>query len=165
MAGPSQTCWDEVATWRADDFWQYAMYAAAAYIRAPPAGQASQSARHARTWTSAPAAKRHSADYSLPIDDALAAVNGRRTIHKGCHSGADIRINRVSGPCGYRCRTGSVPAAVTPALSGEGTMAHIEVPEGCRRILSGPPPDPGPAGLTVRARVRGGHRTPPPCRI
>jgi hypothetical protein len=25
---------DEVASWQADDFWQYAMYAAAAYIRA-----------------------------------------------------------------------------------------------------------------------------------
>jgi len=25
---------DEVASWQADDFWQYAMYAAVAYIRA-----------------------------------------------------------------------------------------------------------------------------------
>jgi len=25
---------EEVASWQADDFWQYAMYAAAAYIRA-----------------------------------------------------------------------------------------------------------------------------------
>ena len=29
---------DEVASWQADDFWQYAMYAAVAYIRAAASG-------------------------------------------------------------------------------------------------------------------------------
>ena len=38
---------DEVAYWQADDFWQYAMYAAVAYVRAA-ASRASRCARHAR---------------------------------------------------------------------------------------------------------------------
>ena len=40
---------DEVASWQADDFWQYAMDAAVAYIAPPSAGRASQCAKHART--------------------------------------------------------------------------------------------------------------------
>ncbi|MFZ0080358.1 MAG: hypothetical protein WAL13_14720 [Trebonia sp.] len=39
---------DEVTSWQTDDFWQYAMYAAVAYIRAA-ASRASQCAKHART--------------------------------------------------------------------------------------------------------------------
>ena len=44
---------DEVASWQSDDFWQYAMYAAVAYIRAAatragiPVSQACQDLRHA----------------------------------------------------------------------------------------------------------------------
>jgi len=33
-AGSNPDLLDEVASWQADDFWQYAMYAAVAYIRA-----------------------------------------------------------------------------------------------------------------------------------
>ena len=34
MAGLSPDLLDEVAWWQTDDFWQYALYAAIAYIRA-----------------------------------------------------------------------------------------------------------------------------------
>ena len=40
---------DEVAWWQADDFWQYALFAAVAYIAPPPAGRACRYARQART--------------------------------------------------------------------------------------------------------------------
>ncbi|HYB49017.1 MAG TPA: hypothetical protein VED20_16955 [Streptosporangiaceae bacterium] len=40
---------DEVARWQADDFWQYALFAAVAYIAPPPAGRACRYARQART--------------------------------------------------------------------------------------------------------------------
>ena len=43
---------DEVAWWQADDFWQYALFAAVAYVRAA-ASRACRCARHARTWPSA----------------------------------------------------------------------------------------------------------------
>jgi hypothetical protein len=48
-AGTEPDLLDEVAWWQADDFWQYAMYAAVAYIRAAAGGRASQCAKHART--------------------------------------------------------------------------------------------------------------------
>jgi hypothetical protein len=38
-----------VARWQADDFWQYALFAAVAYIRAAASRAASRSATHART--------------------------------------------------------------------------------------------------------------------
>ncbi len=40
---------DEVAWWQTDDFWQYALFAAVAYIPRLPAGRACRCARHART--------------------------------------------------------------------------------------------------------------------
>jgi hypothetical protein len=52
----------EVASWQTDDFWRYAMYAAIAYIRAAASREASQCARHARTWTSASATRHHNAE-------------------------------------------------------------------------------------------------------
>ena len=54
---------DEVAWWQADDFWQYALFAAVACIRAAPAGRASRCARRARTWPSALATRRHDAHF------------------------------------------------------------------------------------------------------
>ena len=50
---------DEVAWWQADDLWQYALFAAVAYIRARPAGWACRCARRASTWPSALAPQRH----------------------------------------------------------------------------------------------------------
>jgi hypothetical protein len=46
---------EEVAWWQTDDFWQYALYAAVAYIRAAPDEPACQCAKPARNWPSAPA--------------------------------------------------------------------------------------------------------------
>ena len=40
---------EEVGWWQADDFWQYALFAAVAYIRAAAAGRACRCARPART--------------------------------------------------------------------------------------------------------------------
>ncbi len=40
---------DEVVWWQTDDFWQYALFAAVAYIRAAASGWASRCARHARS--------------------------------------------------------------------------------------------------------------------
>jgi hypothetical protein len=71
---------DEVAWWQAEDFRQYALYAAVAYIRAAPAGRASRSARHARTWPSAPATQRHNDHFGTQrkrsLDGGAAAHNG-----------------------------------------------------------------------------------------
>jgi hypothetical protein len=44
--GTEPDLFDEVASWQADDFWQYAMYAAVAYIRAA-ASRASVQVRQA----------------------------------------------------------------------------------------------------------------------
>lgn len=41
----------EVAAWQADDFWQYAMSAAAAYIRAAASLAGISVPRHTRSWT------------------------------------------------------------------------------------------------------------------
>ena len=49
---------EEVAWWQADDFWQYALFAAVAYIRAA-ASRACRCARRARTWPSVLAPRRH----------------------------------------------------------------------------------------------------------
>ena len=54
---------DEVAAWQADDFWQYAMYAAVAYIRAAASRAGVPVPRHARNWTNALANRRPSADF------------------------------------------------------------------------------------------------------
>jgi hypothetical protein len=68
---------DEVAWWQTDDFWQYALYAAVAYIRAaPPAEPACRCARHARNWPSATA--RGPNEPSLMHPDAGSQVASRR---------------------------------------------------------------------------------------
>ncbi len=57
---------DEVTWWQADDFWQYAMYAAVACIRAAASrAGVPRCARHARTWTSALATGAIVAEYVL----------------------------------------------------------------------------------------------------
>jgi len=50
---------DEVAWWQTDDFWQYACSRRSPTSAPPPAGPASQRARHARNWASARATRRH----------------------------------------------------------------------------------------------------------
>ena len=44
---------EEVVWWQTDDFWQYASFAALAYIRAAASRAACRCARHARTWPGA----------------------------------------------------------------------------------------------------------------
>lgn len=44
---------DELASWQADDLWQYAVYAAIAYIRATAGRTGAQCAMHARNWANA----------------------------------------------------------------------------------------------------------------
>jgi hypothetical protein len=50
---------DEVAWWQTDDFWQHALFAAVAYIRAAASRAGVSAARHARTSPSASATQRH----------------------------------------------------------------------------------------------------------
>ena len=54
---------DEVAWWQADDFWQYALFAAVAYIRAAASRWACRCARHARTSPSALATRRRNEQF------------------------------------------------------------------------------------------------------
>jgi hypothetical protein len=51
---------EEAAWWQADDFWQYALFAAVAYVRAAASRGASRSGRHARNWANDPATQRRS---------------------------------------------------------------------------------------------------------
>ena len=93
---------DEVAWWQADDFWQYALYAAVAYIRAAasrvgvPVRQACQ---WPWTWASALATRRHSADYAC-------AFKRRREGQRGA------QINQYRVPwvavCGWRSDRASI---------------------------------------------------------
>ena len=53
------TLLDEVAWWQTDDFWQYALFAATACIRAAASWVGVLSARHARIWPGTLAAQRH----------------------------------------------------------------------------------------------------------
>jgi hypothetical protein len=89
---------DEVAWWQTDDFWQYALFAAVACIRAAPAGRASQYARHARTWASALATRRH--------DDQF-GTQRKRSSDCGAaeHIGYSVPIRSVLAP-GWRCSDG-----------------------------------------------------------
>jgi hypothetical protein len=50
---------EEVAWWQTDDFWQYALFAAVACIRAAASRAGVPCARHARTWLGALATQRH----------------------------------------------------------------------------------------------------------
>jgi hypothetical protein len=50
---------DEIVWWQTDDFWQYALFAAVAYVRAAASRAGVPVPRHARTWISALATQRH----------------------------------------------------------------------------------------------------------
>jgi hypothetical protein len=98
---------DEVAWWQTDDFWQYALFATVASIAPPPAGRACRYARHARTWPSAPAIRRHNDQFGTPCQRSS---NGGAGDHNG----------------GYRMRSrGLSPAStvqeVTPAPLADGS--------------------------------------------
>jgi hypothetical protein len=54
---------DEVAWWQTDDFWQYGLFAAVGYIRAPRAGRTCRYVRHARTWPGALATQRNNGQF------------------------------------------------------------------------------------------------------
>src|SRR5271166_4056264 len=79
---------DEVAWWQTDDFWQYALFAAVAYIRAA-ASRAGRCARHARIYASALAVQRHNDQFGTQpkrsSDGGAADHNGG----SGAHSDTD----------------------------------------------------------------------------
>ena len=84
MAGTEPDLPDEVAWWQADDFWQYALFAAVA-IRAAASRAACRYARHARTWLGALATPRHNdhfgTQWKQPLDGGAAD-----------HNGGDVRV-------------------------------------------------------------------------
>jgi hypothetical protein len=81
---------DEVSWWQTDDFWQYALFAAVAYIRAAASRAASRCARHARTLPSAPDTQLHNNHFGTRWKRYLTV--GRPTITAGpVHSLAVLR--------------------------------------------------------------------------
>jgi hypothetical protein len=95
---------DEVAWWQADDFWQYALFAAVAYIRAA-ASRACRCARHARTWPSTLAARRHNDHFGTQrkrsSDDWVADHNGAsgtcyRPARYGCPTSVPVKLTMIS---------------------------------------------------------------------
>ena len=70
---------DEVAWWQADDFWQYALFAAVAYIRAAASRGACRCARHVRTSPSALATRRRNEQFgTLPKRSSDGAAGDHR---------------------------------------------------------------------------------------
>jgi len=101
---------DEVAWWQTDDFWQYAMFAAVAYIRAA-ASRAGVPARHARTWPSALANQRHNDQIGHSGSGHLTMRRPIITAVRCAFSLADLSLGVVSADPGsarlVRCQ-GSV---------------------------------------------------------
>ena len=53
----------EVAWWQTDDFWQYALFAAVAYVRAAASRTGTPVRRHASTWPGARTAQGHNGQF------------------------------------------------------------------------------------------------------
>jgi hypothetical protein len=71
---------DKVAWWQTDDFWQYALFATVAYIRAAASRAGVPVLQACRTCPSVPATRRHSEQFGLlwkrSSDGGAADYNG-----------------------------------------------------------------------------------------